>query len=272
MKKKNIVLTLGALASTTFIAGLPYKCDTSEYSIYSSKINYPVRIILLSDLHGAKHGKEMGKLIKMIEQAHGDAIVIPGDLFDEFSGDENGFTLLEQIKKYPVFYSTGNHEEHRRDVTSLKEKIKEKGVHVLDYQSEVIELNHNLIEIGGINCKYRERNYLPDQINKIYQTDYFRILLSHKPHWTSLYKDINCDLIVSGHAHGGQWCIPFTRIGAIAPQQGLLPKYICGMHDIKNKKIVIGRGLTKDYHGIPRLYNNPEFVVINLLPETIAKI
>lgn len=270
MKKKNILLALGATATTAFVAGLPYKCDWTEYSIYSSKIKFPVRIIMLSDLHGSSYGKSMEKLIKMIEQAHGDAIVIPGDLFDEFHGDENGFALLDQIKKYPTFYSTGNHEEHRRDVTSLKEKINEKGVNVLDFNSKVVELNGNEIEIGGINCKYREGNYLAHQINDIFKTDDFRILLSHKPHWTSIYKDIDCDLIVSGHAHGGQWCIPGTRIGAIAPQQGLLPQYISGMHDIKNKKIVIGRGLTKDYHGIPRLYNNPEFVVINLLPERIA--
>ena len=268
MKKKWLFLTAGTAALLG--AGLPHKCDYTEYYIRSSKIQNPVKMILISDLHGASYGKNMCKLIEMINKEHEDAILIPGDLFDEFHGDENGFALLDQIRNYPVYYSTGNHEEHRRDVITLKEKIKEYGVNVLDYNTKVIQLNGNTLEIGGINCKSKENTYLAYEINKIYKTDAYRILLSHKPHWVSLYKDINCDLVVSGHAHGGQWCIPGTRIGAAAPQQGLLPKYIHGMHEIGNKKIIIGRGLTKEYHGIPRLYNNPEFVVIHLLPDVVA--
>ena len=271
MKKKWLLLSslgVGAIA----IAGLPYKCDYTEYTIENNKIKNPIRLIMLSDLHGTSYGNNMNQLVSMIQQAKGDAILIPGDLFDEFHGDENAFNLLEQIKDYPIFYTTGNHEEHRRDVNILLNKIKEYGVNILDYSSKNIELNGNLIEIGGISCKYREGNYLVEEVNKTFQSDNYRILLSHKPHWISLYKKIDCDLVVSGHAHGGQWCIPTTKVGVAAPQQGLFPKYIEGIHDLDNKKIVIGRGLTKDYHGIPRLYNNPEFIVINLLPKVSTEI
>lgn len=260
--KKSTIITLAGLALV--VGGLPYRCGVTEYSLRSDKIKKPVRFIILSDLHGTSYGKHMRKILKKVNQLNGDVILIPGDLFDEYTDDKNGFDLIKGLRKYPVYYCTGNHEEHRDDLESLKMKMKHFGIEVLNNQSEVIEVNGNKIEIGGIPSKKREYSYTPKDVDAVFQTDHYRLLLSHKPQWVNLYNLIHCDLIVSGHAHGGQWRIPFTKIGAAAPKQGLLPKYIDGVHELNEKQLVISRGLTKDYHGIPRLYNDPEIVVLNL--------
>ena len=91
--------------------------------------------------------------------------------------------------------------------------------------------------------------------------------MSHRPNWVELYGQIDCDLIVSGHAHGGQWRCPPLHRGLIAPSVGLFPEYTEGIHDINGRKMLISRGLTKKTHGVIRLFNNPEIVVLDLTGE-----
>ena len=53
----------------------------------------------------------------------------------------------------------------------------------------------------------------------------YRILLTHRPERINKYLDYPFDLVMAGHAHGGQWRIPGIMNGLIAPHQGLFPKY-----------------------------------------------
>lgn len=98
-----------------------------------------------------------------------------------------------------------------------------------------------------------------------YDTDNFTILLSHRPELFEAYKNRDIDLVLAGHAHGGQFR---TAIGGglIAPNQGLFPKYISGLHASKKDEMqmIISRGLGNSV--IPlRINNRPELVVIRIL-------
>ena len=93
----------------------------------------------------------------------------------------------------------------------------------------------------------------------------YRILLSHRHHFESFYRDVDCDLVISGHAHGGQWRIPFLHRGLYAPQSGLFPHHTEGMFKNGDHLMMVSRGLNRSAHGIMRLYNNPELVFIDLL-------
>ena len=86
-----------------------------------------------------------------------------------------------------------------------------------------------------------------------------KILLCHHPEYYKTYlKDKKIDLIVAGHAHGGQWRL--GRLAAFAPGQGIFPKYTKGVYD---KRLVVSTGLKKSGR-IPRIFNKPEIVYINI--------
>ena len=91
------------------------------------------------------------------------------------------------------------------------------------------------------------------------------MLLCHRPEYTADFRRSGYDLVVSGHAHGGQWRLPGVINGLYAPGQGLLPKYAGGLYDLGKTKLVVSRGLRQDY--LPRVFNPPEVVLVRLLPK-----
>ncbi len=267
MKKRNLagLACLGGLAFV--LPGLPGdKIDVTHYTLQSARIKTPVRMLVLSDLHNEYFGLNMEKLALLVLKEKPDLIVMPGDMVQEDDGKRNTFTLLKQLQGIPMFYCTGNHEEKHRDVELVLKELREFGVQTLQNQSVLFQKGDTVLELAGIPCRKHEADYHAKDINALFTTDRYRILLSHRPHWVELYRKLDCQMVVSGHAHGGQWRMPGFKIPAAAPQQGVLPKYTQGMHVLDRTVLVISRGLVKQYHGIPRLYNNPEIVLVHLEP------
>lgn len=261
---KTLWMVLPAAAAA--LKGWPAHFDITRYEILTPAVRKPVRLAVLADVHDTWYGENMSQITDLIRQENPDAILIPGDLCQEKTDNVNSYLLMEQLKDYPVFYCTGNHEERREDVEAVKQDLRDRGVIVLDGRAVAAEFGGSLFEIGGISGRNykKEAKYEPEEVNAIFHTDGYRILLSHQPQWADLYKELNCDLTVSGHAHGGQWRFPGTGQGLIAPNQGLLPKLTEGVHALGRNHLLISRGLAWHYHGIPRMFNNPEFVVITV--------
>ena len=81
-----------------------------------------------------------------------------------------------------------------------------------------------------------------------------------------MYLQYEFDLILSGHAHGGQWRIPRILNGFLAPNQGFFPKYAGGKYDFNHTTFIVSRGLAKESTRIPRIFNPPELVIVDILP------
>ncbi|HDU1155510.1 TPA: metallophosphoesterase, partial [Listeria monocytogenes] len=92
--------------------------------------------------------------------------------------------------------------------------------------------------------------------------DYFTILLAHRPEFWPLYQAYPIDLVLSGHAHGGQFRLPLTE-GLFAPGQGLMPKWTAGIHRAGGKALIVSRGLG-NVTKLPRLFNDPEIIRMTL--------
>ena len=90
----------------------------------------------------------------------------------------------------------------------------------------------------------------------------FQILLCHRPELFHLYSETKIGLIFTGHAHGGQFRIPFIG-GLIAPDQGLFPKYTSGAYKRDDSTMIVSRGLGNSVIPI-RIFNRPEIVVVTL--------
>lgn len=250
------------------------KIDISNYKITSNKIkNEDLKILHLSDLHCKSFGKNQKYLIKKIKNINPDIIVFTGDLLSRKAPKEkyiNSFILLKELSKtFPVYFTTGNHEYKSHSLDETKKKLSSFGVHVLINNYEKILIKNTAVFIFGFD----DATNFNEGFNKVINTlenikdmlndSQLNILLSHKPNFFKNQSNYNFDLIFSGHAHGGQFRIPFTHQGILMPDQGFFPKLTEGIHKNKNSTLIISRGLGNS--GFPfRLFNHPEIVVVTL--------
>ncbi|MBQ4118259.1 MAG: metallophosphoesterase, partial [Oscillospiraceae bacterium] len=93
----------------------------------------------------------------------------------------------------------------------------------------------------------------------------FNVLLVHRPEYIEQYAKLGFDLVLCGHAHGGQWRIPGVLNGIYAPGQGVFPKYAGGIYEVNGTTLVVSRGLAKESTPIPRVFNRPELVIIDII-------
>ena len=229
----------------------------------------------MTDLHSCKYGKNQKTLIDAVVKQNPDIVLLGGDIFDDKIPDENTELFLAGIAgKYPCYYVTGNHEYWSRRVDEMLDTLRKYNVTILDGKSETVEVNNQKISISGIDdpdanlyTGKGEGFYAQlDEINQIKDDSLFTILLAHRPSYVNKYLDYNFDLVLTGHAHGGQWRIPFLLNGVFAPDEGFFPKYAGGQYDFPNGKMIVSRGLARESTRVPRIFNRPELVIVNLEP------
>jgi predicted MPP superfamily phosphohydrolase len=139
----------------------------------------------------------------------------------------------------------------------------------LEGDRRVVEVRGQRINICGIDDPSIGRFNFDRQLENAFDSvdsNLYTILLSHRPERFQQLSEYECDLILSGHAHGGQWRIPFILDGLIAPNQGIFPKYTSGTHTLNDTKMIVSRGLARESTRIPRVFNPPELVVIDIVP------
>lgn len=217
-----------------------------------------LRIVHLSDLHGKRFGHKNIKLIKKVADESPDFIAITGDIIHLYTPKNiavaaEAVSALKEIA--PVLYIAGNHEMRNKGYRNLRKILLEAGAAVLD--DKVAEVCG--ITVAGLNGASL-RN---DKIEKITPDISPKILLAHEPQFFEKYAAAGYDLILCGHAHGGQWRIPFTGRGLFAPGQGAFPEYTSGVHEKGKSAMIISRGLGNSEFPL-RLFNRPEIVVIDI--------
>ena len=234
------------------------------------KVSSPMHFALVTDLHSCSYGKEQSCLVKMIDDENPDAVLLSGDIFDDKLSDDNTKAFIRNIvSKYKCYYVTGNHEFWSGRVDEMKGWLRENGVIVLDGICVSDEINGNLVDFCGIDdpTEMIDTKWI-EQLNGVYAAsspDNYRVLLSHRPERYEKYEDYSFDLVVSGHAHGGQWRIPFVNIGLVAPDQSLFPRYINGLYELDNNvQMIVSRGLSREKLPIPRFFNHPELIIIDI--------
>lgn len=276
-KKRLLYYLLGLILLGYFFYFQNNSIVTTEYDYSSKKIpeNFNgYKIVQLSDLHSKSFGDHQNNLINKVDKVKPNLIVFTGDLVDsEKYNERNSLLLMERLVQIaPVYYVTGNHEWWSRKFNILEGKLKNAGVHIM--RNTAVELNKGKSKIyllgiddpAKINKSYTEQSITEDALKniskKVKDDGNIKILLSHRPEILSLYANFKVDLAFSGHAHGGQFRIPFVG-GLVAPDQGLFPKYTSGKHVIENTTMIVNRGLGNSIIPI-RIFNRPEIVVLTL--------
>lgn len=275
-KKKNKVkkrLVVFGVILIILLVSCDVRLKRVTYTIESDKVDTPVTIVYMSDLHSDWYGKNQKSLIKAVEKASPDVVLLGGDIFDDKKDYHNAeITLRELSERYPCYYVTGNHEFWGKDIENILSIVRSYGVTVLDGKCETIEINGQKINICGVDDPdadiylkdYKTIDEQLEYVDKISNKEYFTILMSHRPELYDKYATYDFDLVLSGHAHGGQWSIPFLLDGVYAPHQGIFPEYVGGQYDYDGGTMIVSRGLSRMSPPVPRIFNRPELLIIEV--------
>ena len=216
-------------------------------------------IAQVSDLHNTQFGTDNQKLLAMLKNARPDMIAITGDLLDSRNTDPETVIafVTEAVTIAPVYYIPGNHESRIPNVyAEVKQVLTTLGVVILENRSIILEQDGQQLCLTGLTDPVFNIPW-PDLTSEAYQ-----VVLSHRPELIDLYAQSGFDLVLTGHAHGGQFRLPFIG-GLYAPHQGFLPEYDSGIHKQGDTVMVVSRGLGNSLFPL-RFNNRPELILITL--------
>ena len=266
MRKRFWLMVLAAVIVLT-VLGHDQRLIVRTYLVQSDKIAAPVRMVVVADYHGCNYGDD---LLPAIEALRPDAVLLPGDIFDDDMPWAPSEALVRGLAaRYPCYYVTGNHEYWSGEVDEICRIVESAGVTVLNQNGAELVVNGQSISICGIPDPYagEDTEAALARAAADIQQEGFNILLAHRPELIGEYVAMNTfDLVVSGHAHGGQVRIPFLVNGLFAPNQGWLPRYAGGMYEVDGAVLVVSRGLARESTRLPRIFNRPELLLVELCP------
>lgn len=273
-RKRAALLFLAALSVMliwAFYSGL----TVQFYTVQSGKITGggPIRIVLVSDLHSTVFGSNQQPLIGKILAQDPHLILLAGDIADDQVPILGTELLLAGIRDAaPIYYVTGNHELWSDQTEAILETIASYGVEILSGEYLQTQINGTTLVIAGIDDPAKRTSGWPgyNQVREmeaafggLADVEGYKILLAHRPELIGQYAAYPFDLVVSGHAHGGQVRVPLLLNGLYAPNQGWFPRYAGGLYRHGTLVHIVGRGLSVNPR-LPRIFNPPELVVITL--------
>ena len=250
--------------------GLYDEIETTNYTIQSKKIEKPVMLAVITDLHSGDYGENGKALLRMVDAVRPDLVLLAGDIIDDRSPWDNGLAIVQGIaSKYPCYYVSGNHEYKTGNIHRIKAELRARNVTVLEGETLKVQVNGQVIQLSGIDDARigKEKAALQMKAAGAFDARHYTVLMAHRPESIDQYLPYGYDLIVCGHAHGGQVRIPFLAPqGLYAPNQGIFPRYTGGFWSLGGTDFVVSRGLCKKNVHVPRIYNRRELVAVRLMP------
>ena len=246
---------------TVFIY-MQYDIDVTRYDVKllglpKDKNNY--RIVQLSDVHiDDNYNFIINNARKIIDREDADLVVITGDFISSKPEDfETGVQAFNHLKsKDGTFVVLGNHDYYNVDSEHMKKVLDENGMILLDNSNKKLDDN---FYIAGVEDFYTAFPNVKKAIRGIDNKDAL-VFLSHVPNIISKLPNRDM-LLLTGHTHGGQICIPFIDRSKLP---GLLgEKYISGFYKEKKINMYVNRGIGFIKPAI-RLFSRPEITVFTL--------
>ena len=228
------------------------------------------KIVQLGDLHGSEFGRDNARLIKAVAQEEPDIIALTGDFLDEGKAGQELPALealvKELVKLAPVYFVSGNHDWASGAAPELFETLGAAGVNCLRNDFVYLERGGDVLVLGGVDDPNGPADMeTPDEFISRLRSEApgaFTLLLAHRAYWAERFADLDVDLILCGHTHGGIVRLPFLG-GVAGTNFALFPEYDAGLFETGAYKLYISRGLGNSVP-LPRFLNTPELVSITL--------
>ena len=264
MRKKLLAGLILLALLTAWLLWANTALEVNTFPIESEKLPASFdgfRIAQVSDLHNAGFWQDVAEALRQIQP---DIIVLTGDLIDSGRTDVDAALAFagQAAQIAPCYFVSGNHEAWSPGHwEKLREGLKQSGIVLLENDRVRLELGGEHVTLLGLS----DPSFGGDHarvLGELAAGEGYRILLSHRPERMKLYAEAGVDLVFSGHAHGGQFRIPFLG-GVIAPDQGLFPEYDSGLYEQDGTAMLVSRGIGNSI--IPlRICNRPEILVAQL--------
>ena len=286
---------LGTVLIPPFLRAQNDVLVTTDFEISSGKLpasfdGYTLAVI--SDLHSKQFGTNNDLLIKQVDAANPDAVLICGDTLVGNDRTDTGHVFLTLcitlVRKYPVYMVYGNHEQRRFDLNNIddtyKKAVENAGAQVISGNKITLAQGSDNINLYGLDLPYiyyRPRKgqgflhlLLPDteryfaaDISKVLGTvdsTQYNILLTHNPIKLAAYADWGADLVLAGHGHGGIINLPlFGGLATPFASTSDMTRYDAGLFSKGSTQLIVSRGMGSA--AIPcRIFNKPELVVVHL--------
>lgn len=272
-KKHRWILPVLAILVVLTLIALDERLILRTYTVVSPKLTAEVRLAVVTDFHSSDNADDV---VAMVTSCAPDAVLMVGDMFDDDIANrptERTLSLMRQLSaQYPCYYVSGNHEAWTGEMDALYQQTEEAGVTVLRMSSGVLTVRRQRIALCGVPDPYEmvlsgapdTEEQLRQAIEDVDSAD-FTVLLAHRPELLAKYAQFPLDLVVSGHAHGGQVRIPGVLNGLYAPNQGWFPKLAGGAYTQDGTTLIVSRGLAVRTR-LPRIFNRPEVVLVRCVP------
>ena len=214
---ENLALSHVLIRALLMATGLYWRgiSNAAKVDIRHNRIELPnlpkafdgFTIVQLSDLHVEMSEAAMERVIDLLGEAHYDICVLTGDYRGRTCGPYDttlaGMARVRAGLKCPIYGVLGNH-----DTICMVPGLEAMGIRMLLNESDVIERSGQRLHLGGIDDAHF---YGMDNIEKAAVAiphDEFSILISHTPEVYRQAARADFNLLLSGHTHGGQICLP----------------------------------------------------------------
>ena len=268
-----VMLTLFVVFSIVTIWGnITLSVEKINFNPQKLNIEDGLKIAHISDYHNTKNKLLTHAVLSSLEEEKPDIIFVTGDLVDCRKTDiQKGIDFVSEIIEIaPVYYVTGNHEcnisiDSQSSFDNMISDLEALGVEVLRGEKSEIKLeNGEKINVFGIDDPYfhcssmLEVTGTTDELcSELEIEDGYNVLLAHHPEQLDVYSLYGFDIVFSGHAHGGQ--LRLFGQGAVAPDQGLFPKYTSGLYVNGRTYLVVSRGIGNSIAPV-RIFDRPHLI------------
>ncbi|NLT08584.1 MAG: hypothetical protein GXY08_03685 [Ruminococcus sp.] len=250
-----------------------YTLKVTRVTLHSDKIKSSVRIAVISDLHATHHGISNRRIEKKIRKADPDMVMVLGDMYTSESPWDRQQIAVDLIGDivddgFPVYFVSGEHDNDEDYI----EAVADTGAHVMNYESDIINVKGNKIQIMGIdNVYYSDTFDLRNEFS--IRNDCYNILLAHIPNYEK-FADFGADLTLCADTHGGMMQLPFDK-GPVysSDYDSWFPQLTMGGETIYDKGLFGYDGgnmfITSGIGDSPapvRFNNRPEIAVIDIEP------
>jgi predicted MPP superfamily phosphohydrolase len=202
-----------------------------------------LRIVHITDLHlTPRWSTAYDDLIGRLRDNPPDLILCSGDFVDNLFDHRRALPILEKLvtqlsSRLGLFAVTGNH-----DGDLLGPRLARWGINLINKRYLRLETDSATIELIGLPGVKRY-SFDEDYIASIPEREIGapRIVIGHFPDQILLIDSLRADVLLTGHTHGGQMCLPNGR--ALMTHDALPKKMARGAHRFGETTLIVNRGL-----------------------------
>jgi predicted MPP superfamily phosphohydrolase len=270
LTRRGLLQGAAAVAVGAAVAAVDYGAVYERTRIARLDVDLPViglppalaglRIGLITDVHHSRlvDAALVRRAVALLQQAAPDLVVLGGDYVS--FGDRRFVRPVAELlqplaaAREGAFAVLGNHDDDR----DMPAALTASGFEVLKDERTTLKVRGERVDVAGI--RYWTRR--PDQVARVLRgSGPTTLLLAHDPRRLREAAELDVQLVLSGHTHGGQVVLPFA--GAVAARRFPV---IAGVGTLENTTMFVSRGVGTVY--VPVRLNCPPDVTLLTLRST----